>query len=576
MALTKVSYAMINGDPVNVLDFGAVGDGVADDTAAIQAAITGANGQSIFFPAGIYKVTNTLYPENDTKFIGEPGATGAFASFVSRISFDAPTVANTTLSAGINTTVTTIPLTNASAFPTSGIVYVQSVNGEYIKYTGKSGNNLTGCTRGYYGGTVGPAEVVPSGNGQTYSSGEPVWLLRPVMLLDNIFSGTIQNIEILNENFVSNTAGFDNLGVALYFTYSAYATVLRDSLIRGFEKAVYCGRAYVTTFEHPMIYNCAYGAQLDIANGAVFSDSDMGSIGKATAPTIDGWCYYLKGGNAALINGGNLGNGQYNIPIFADAMYAATANGIYVEAHAIDLVWAINNAVVYINNVYLKDTTAIGRTFTDGQIHINNISHQNTSINYIVNSDNTGSWSIKNKYNINTGLNESDQYGVGTARYEVPFFTQSTSPILATPQRGVKAVPDNTATGIFKIRSRADGSDTDVQVGLTVDYFVAGDFASGGAVSEKGIVEIAIHHRQTLAPVTALTVIGATQAIVVGSTRTVAFTASTTLITTNTYETTIFITSVSSNAAPSNITYVVTPSNYNLVSNSNQGLLTIL
>jgi hypothetical protein len=38
MSLTKVSYSMITGAPVNVMDFGAVGDGIADDTAAVQAA----------------------------------------------------------------------------------------------------------------------------------------------------------------------------------------------------------------------------------------------------------------------------------------------------------------------------------------------------------------------------------------------------------------------------------------------------------------------------------------------------------------------------------------------------------
>lgn len=39
MALTKVTYAMIKGAPVNAYDFGAVGDGITDDSDAIQTAI---------------------------------------------------------------------------------------------------------------------------------------------------------------------------------------------------------------------------------------------------------------------------------------------------------------------------------------------------------------------------------------------------------------------------------------------------------------------------------------------------------------------------------------------------------
>jgi hypothetical protein len=39
MSLTKATYSMIDGAPVNVLDFGAIGDGVTNDTAAVQAAI---------------------------------------------------------------------------------------------------------------------------------------------------------------------------------------------------------------------------------------------------------------------------------------------------------------------------------------------------------------------------------------------------------------------------------------------------------------------------------------------------------------------------------------------------------
>lgn len=50
-------------------DFGAVGDGTADDTAKFQAAID--NGGTILVPAGTYKITSTLiYKSNATKLIG--------------------------------------------------------------------------------------------------------------------------------------------------------------------------------------------------------------------------------------------------------------------------------------------------------------------------------------------------------------------------------------------------------------------------------------------------------------------------------------------------------------------------
>ena len=65
MALTKVSYSMINGDVVNVLDYGAIGDNVTDSTSAIQNAINYAAplGKIVFIPAGTYKITKLTLPQ---------------------------------------------------------------------------------------------------------------------------------------------------------------------------------------------------------------------------------------------------------------------------------------------------------------------------------------------------------------------------------------------------------------------------------------------------------------------------------------------------------------------------------
>ena len=61
MSLTKVTYSMIEGSPVNVVDFGAIGDGVANDTLAIQNAMD-SGASSIYFPNGTYLSDEVTVP----------------------------------------------------------------------------------------------------------------------------------------------------------------------------------------------------------------------------------------------------------------------------------------------------------------------------------------------------------------------------------------------------------------------------------------------------------------------------------------------------------------------------------
>jgi len=59
--------ALIHDMYINVKDHGAVGDGVTDDTASIQAAFDAAkaNYQSVYFPAGTYLITSTIWAGKD-------------------------------------------------------------------------------------------------------------------------------------------------------------------------------------------------------------------------------------------------------------------------------------------------------------------------------------------------------------------------------------------------------------------------------------------------------------------------------------------------------------------------------
>jgi hypothetical protein len=73
MSLTKATYSMIEGAPANVLDYGADPAGVADSTAAIQAAVNAAYtayNKTVYVPNGIYKVNGTVTITQGVMIVG--------------------------------------------------------------------------------------------------------------------------------------------------------------------------------------------------------------------------------------------------------------------------------------------------------------------------------------------------------------------------------------------------------------------------------------------------------------------------------------------------------------------------
>lgn len=87
MALTKVTDSMRLGAPVNVLDFGAVGNGVTDCAAAFNAAITYAvdnDIREILIPAGDYNINSPIYLQRRLAFIGQGRGNGIYPRNISQ------------------------------------------------------------------------------------------------------------------------------------------------------------------------------------------------------------------------------------------------------------------------------------------------------------------------------------------------------------------------------------------------------------------------------------------------------------------------------------------------------------
>ena len=119
---------------------------------------------------------STTVTVNDPNHGRSTGDAVRFRSVVSYVGGVSPIIfmLETTLASDLTDSATTLTLSDASAFPTSGYIVVNpgANDNETIKYTGKSSNDLTGLTRGSSAPTYNLAPLVTTAS--AHSSGVQV------------------------------------------------------------------------------------------------------------------------------------------------------------------------------------------------------------------------------------------------------------------------------------------------------------------------------------------------------------------------------------------------------------------
>ncbi len=227
---TARSLAARFGDVLNVKDYGAVGDGAADDTAAIQEALHKARdnrprGGIVFCPKGTYLITSSLIINADTILMGEGSFGGRATKLLARTDITmltTPGVSGVTYEAcdiiGIHFENTATTVTNYHVHLINPILC--TVERCYFR----SDPDMTGSNVGGLRGTR---------NGGSFGDAHTIYVSRCLFNHASIAVNSITDCQI-----VQNEIWGTNRVFAVEFVNSASSSMIACDLIAGTTAAV--------------------------------------------------------------------------------------------------------------------------------------------------------------------------------------------------------------------------------------------------------------------------------------------------------------------------------------------------
>lgn len=405
---------------LNVADFGAVGDAVADDSDAIQEAITaaGIGGKIVFGKDKTYVIKETLIPLNGQRFVGTnsvikradastsvllsaytPGGTSIIVADASTFSvgqvialFD---VTSTNGGEGYNE--------SSATSDTGGVATITSISGTTINFTGNlslpSNGNLTAGGVWPVGTRVATlftmVRVLNTSNysnivldGITFDGNKANntqtsdWRLNKTGDFGVINGGVIRNCRFINtpsENIFINSntlienCTFEDLNGSGIHISSNRTDGNNKILHNRFTRTNIKGNEVMTHSEAAITYSAA--AKKSLISGNIFEDSDNGycvapySSDDAVLVFTDNQCYNMAG-------------------VLQSPSPATLPNYIHMEGNIFDtcvgLITLVTSASSVPNGGGWDQFSIVNNTFKNTQIQFNNVTNGKVTGNTFV------------------------------------------------------------------------------------------------------------------------------------------------------------------------------------------------